>query len=116
MQEAIITENNDERVAVKSFISMLMDEIKNVKANNNESDEKRLLTGEEVCKILNIKRSKLYDLISKREIEFVRFSRHIMFDKKDIDKFIENNKVKTVNFFKNYSVNDLKGSKYNKKR
>ena len=106
--------DNDERVAIKSFISMLIDEIKDVKAKND--DDKRLLTGEEVCKILNIKRSKLYDLINKREIEFVRFSRHIMFDKKDIDKFIENNKVKTVNFFKNYSVNDLKGSKYNKKR
>ena len=113
MQETMFMNDNDERVAIKSFISMLIDEIKDVKAKND--DDKRLLTGEEVCKILNIKRSKLYDLINKREIEFVRFSRHIMFDKKDIDKFIEGNKVKTVNF-NDFNAGNLKGSKYNKKR
>ncbi len=106
-------ENNDERVAIKSLLSILLDEIKNVKVAK-EQDE-RLLTVEEVCKILNVKKSKLYDLINKREIEFVRFSRHIMFDKKDIDKFIENNKVKTVNF-NDFNVNNLRGSRYNKKR
>ena len=112
MQETMTIENNDERIAIKSFLSILLDEIKNVKGKDNE--EKRLLTVEEACKILGVKKSKIYDLINKREIEFVRFSRHIMFDKKDIDKFIENNKVKTVNF-SDFNVNSLKGSKYKKR-
>jgi excisionase family DNA binding protein len=105
---------NEERIAVKSFLSILIDEIKLIKTK--ESDERRLLTVSETCKILNIKKTKLYDMVAKKEIAHIKLGAKIMFDKDDIDKFIEVNKVKTVNL-NDFNVNNLRGSRYyNKKR
>ena len=113
-QNTMISYENEDRIAAKSFLSILINEIKNVKVK--EPDEKRLLTVNEICQVLNIKKTKLYDMVYKREIPFVKLGAKIMFDRDDIDKFIENNKVKTVNFFNNFSVNDLKGNKYKQKK
>ena len=87
MQETITTENYDEHVAVKSFLSLLISEIKNLK--NNDEDGKRLLTVAEVEKILSLKRTKIYDMVAKRQIPYIKFSNKIMFDKNDIEKFIK---------------------------
>ncbi len=112
MQNALM--ENEERIAVKSFLSILIDEIKLIKTK--ESDERRLLTVSETCKILNIKKTKLYDMVAKKEIAHIKLGAKIMFDKDDIDKFIEVNKVKTVNL-NDFNVNNLRGSRYyNKKR
>ena len=112
MQNTMISYENEDRIAAKSFLSILIDEIKNVKTK--ELDEKRLLTVAEICQVLNIKKTKLYDMVYKREIPVVKLGAKIMFDKNDINEFIEKNKVKTLNI--NINVNDLKDSKYNKKR
>lgn len=113
MQNVLMDNWDEERIAVKSFLSILIDEIKLIKSK--ESDERRLLSVSETCRILNIQKSKLYDMVSKKEIAHIKLGAKIMFDKNDIDNFIENNKVKTVNF-NDFHVNSLKGSKYNKKR
>ena len=113
MQNAVMNYDNEDRIAVKSFLSILIDEIKQTKAK--ESDERRLLTVAETCKILNVKKTKLYDMVSKKEIAHIKLGAKIMFDKDDIEKFIESNKVKVMNFT-DFNVNMMKGSKYNKKR
>ena len=53
------------------------------------SDEDALLTGEEVCELLRIKRSYLYWLTSESKIPHIKLHGHLRFRKSAISKWIK---------------------------
>ena len=60
--------------------------------------EKRLLTVKETAKMLNVSTHTIYYWTYTRKIPYVKASRLIRFDVKDIDKWIERNKIKEKNY------------------
>jgi excisionase family DNA binding protein len=99
---------------MKSLFSLLIEEIKSVKEDKNKLPIQRLLNTEEAMKILGIKKSKLYDMVSRQELPHIKIAGKIMFDSTDLKKFIESNKKEKFRY--DFSAGDLKGNKYNKKR
>jgi len=51
------------------------------------------LTVEELCQLLKLKKSYIYDLTYRKKIPFIKIGRHLRFDLEEIQKWIENNKV-----------------------
>lgn len=56
--------------------------------------EKRLLNVNEAAEYLGLSKNTLYDWVCQRKFPFVKCGRLTKFDIKDIDKWIESNKVK----------------------
>ncbi|MHB1680831.1 MAG: helix-turn-helix domain-containing protein [bacterium] len=104
MQDVI--ENNN----LNSLFSLLITEIKGLKKENAGMD--KLLTTEEAMDILRVGKSKLYDMVGKKEIPCVKIDRHIRFDQKDLTKFIESKKGEEFKF--EFNINELKGCNYKK--
>jgi len=60
------------------------------RANGKQS---KYLTVEELCQLLKLKKSYIYDLTYRKKIPFIKIGRHLRFDLEEIQKWIENNKV-----------------------
>lgn len=58
---------------------------------------KRLLTPKEVSEYLGISVKGIYNMVYRRQIPFVKIGGRLKFDIRDIDNWIEENKVKDVN-------------------
>jgi excisionase family DNA binding protein len=101
---------------IKSLFSLLIEEIKNIskKEKRDVLPVDRLLNTEEAMKILGIKKSKLYDMVSKKELPHIKIAGKIMFDSIDLKKFIESNKKEKSRY--DFNVCNLKGAKYNKSK
>jgi excisionase family DNA binding protein len=54
----------------------------------------KLLTVIETCEVLRISRSKLYHLVEDGELKPVKIGKKVLFDEKDLQKFIERSKKK----------------------
>ncbi|MFN3698187.1 MAG: helix-turn-helix domain-containing protein [Pseudobdellovibrio sp.] len=50
---------------------------------------KNLLEPKEVCKILNIKKSRLYSMVFYRQIPFIKINTSLRFDPDEIQKWID---------------------------
>ena len=55
--------------------------------------EKSLLTVKEASKYLGITENALYCMVYRRQIPFVKIGKRLRFDKIDLDKWIENQKI-----------------------
>ena len=55
--------------------------------------QSQYLTVEELCQLLKLKKSYIYDLTYRKKIPFIKIGRHLRFDLEEIQKWIENNKV-----------------------
>lgn len=60
--------------------------------------ERRLLGVDELAEYLGVKKFTLYSWVSQRRIPFVKCGRLTKFDLRDIDKWIETNKIKENRF------------------
>lgn len=78
-----------------------------------ENLEIQLVNVGKATKILSLSRSKIYEMVARQEIPYVRFNRHIKFDVNDLRKFI--NSKKKENFVFDFNVCNLKGKNYMKK-
>jgi len=56
--------------------------------------EKRLLNIKETSEYLGIKKNTLYCWVSQKKIPYVKLGRKTLFDIEDLNKFIEENKIK----------------------
>ena len=101
--------NTDE---IKDLFKTLIYEVKSLK-EGTQNNISRLLSFEETMKILGVAKTTLYGLVSKQEIPCVRIDRHIRFEQKNIEKFIQEKKKEKFNF--QINIRDLKGKKYLKK-
>jgi len=54
----------------------------------------KLLTVIETCEVLRISRSKLYHLVEDGELKPVKIGKKVLFDEKDLMRFIERSKRK----------------------
>jgi len=55
--------------------------------------QSQYLTVEELCQLLKLKKSYIYDLTYRKKIPFIKIGRHLRFDLEEIQKWIENNKI-----------------------
>lgn len=55
---------------------------------------KDLLTLDQICEKLKVKRSFIYDLTSRSQIPYIKVGRLIRFDPEEIDKWLQSQKVK----------------------
>jgi len=53
------------------------------------AEEKRLFTVHEACTYLSISRMSLYRMMERKEISPVKIGNRTLFDKRDLDEFIE---------------------------
>jgi len=60
--------------------------------------DKRLLNINEASEYLGIKKNSLYCWVSQKRIPYVKMGRKTMFDKISIERFIEENTIKPINF------------------
>ena len=51
-----------------------------------------LLTAEQVCEVLNVKKSYLYHLTHNNKIPHIKIGNHLRFDEQDLNHFIEERK------------------------
>lgn len=58
--------------------------------------EKKFLNIEELSQYLGIKKSNLYSKVERREIPFYRLGRLVMFNKEEIDTFMDKCKLEVV--------------------
>ncbi len=54
----------------------------------------KLLTPTDICELLNIRKSKLYDLTHKREIPFFKINGLLRFRQSQIEKWINSKEVR----------------------
>lgn len=59
--------------------------------------EKRLLNIDELAVYINVKKNTLYCWVSQRRVPFVKVGHLTKFDKKAIDRWLEENSVKENN-------------------
>ncbi len=52
-------------------------------------EESRLLTVKETCKYLRISAPTLYRMLERHELTPVKIGKHTLFDKKDLDRYID---------------------------
>ncbi len=52
-------------------------------------EESRLLTVKETCKYLRISAPTLYRMLERQELVPVKIGKHTLFDKKDLDRYID---------------------------
>ena len=62
--------------------------------------EKKFLNIEELSQYIGIKKSNLYSKVEKREIPFYKWGRLIMFNKDEVDAFMEKCRIETVDLGK----------------
>jgi excisionase family DNA binding protein len=55
-----------------------------------------LLTPEEVCQLLKIKRSYLYDLTHRNQIPYLKLGRHLRFRRCEIASWLEGKRIEAV--------------------
>jgi excisionase family DNA binding protein len=60
--------------------------------------EKRLLNINEASEYMGLSKNTLYSWVCQRTIPFVKCSRLLRFDKADLDKWIEQRKIKENDF------------------
>jgi excisionase family DNA binding protein len=60
--------------------------------------EKRLIDINEAGEYLRVSKNTIYSWICQRKIPFVKMGRLVRFDLRDIDKWVEKNKVNPVEF------------------
>ena len=65
--------------------------------------EKRLLNIKEASEYLGVKENTLYCWVSQKKIPYVKLGRKTLFDIEDLNRFIEENKVKAE-----WNLNDEK--------
>ena len=51
------------------------------------------MTIEELCQMLKLKKSYVYDLTYRKKIPFIKIGRHLRFDVAEVGKWLEQNKV-----------------------
>ena len=51
--------------------------------------EMRLLTADEVCEITGLGKSTLYKYVCERKIASMKIGRHLRFQRRDVDAFID---------------------------
>ena len=56
--------------------------------------EKRLLNIKEASEYLGVKENTLYCWVSQKKIPYVKLGRRTLFDIEDLNKFIEENKIR----------------------
>ncbi len=108
-QESVNPEVEEVRRMFRFIISEIS-ELKNLKA---EEQIKRLVAFKDVMVLLDIGKTKLYDMVAKQEIPSVRIDGSIKFDREDIEKFIQEKKKERFAF--QINVGELKGKKYRKR-
>ena len=55
-----------------------------------------LLTPDELASILKISKNGVYRLVEKRRIPFHKITRSVRFDRKDVESFLERNRIEAV--------------------
>jgi len=55
--------------------------------------QSRYLTIEELCQMLKLKKSYIYDLTYRKKIPFIKIGRHLRFDLEEVTKWLTANKV-----------------------
>lgn len=63
------------------------------------SKNKRLLNVHEAAEYTCLAVGTLYNLVSRREITFVKLGRKLLFDLKDLDEWIERSKIERHSLF-----------------
>ncbi len=99
---------------LRQMFKVIISEINELKNQKTVEEKRRLIPFKDVMVILGIGKTKLYDMVSKEEIPFVRIDGSIKFDKEDIDRFIQEKKKEKFSF--QINVGELKGKKYIKKK
>lgn len=105
-----IEKNFDE---LKSLFSFFVNELKNFKKENTTAAP-QLLSFRETMSVLKIEKSKLYSMAG-REIACVKVGNRLLFDVRDIETFIKNNKLEAPKIEYNIGVIASKGSPYIKR-
>lgn len=57
--------------------------------DNNNIGSESLLTVDDLCKLLCLKKSYIYNLTFQRKIPFLKIGRHLRFRKSDIEAWLE---------------------------
>jgi len=63
---------------------------------NTRDAQRRLLNVQEAADYLSVKERFIRRIIAERRVEFVRVGRHIRFDQKVLDAFIDDQTVRAV--------------------
>ena len=62
------------------------------------NDFDNLISFHDMSKILNIKKGTLYNWVSQRKLPYIKLGKQVLFNKYDIDEWIETKKVSPVEF------------------
>jgi len=84
-------QNFIERLA--QTLAARMAQLQNGNANGKPSAPKRLLTVKEAAAYLGRSVSAVYHLVARREIAVVRHGRNLRFDVRELDRWIEGDKI-----------------------
>jgi excisionase family DNA binding protein len=63
-------------------------------ANHSRDSEHRLMTVQDAAECLAVSVSTLYGWVYQRRIPFVKVGRALRFDRADLDRFIETNRIR----------------------
>jgi len=55
-----------------------------------------LMTLEQACEHLNLKKSRIRYLVFKRQIPFLKIGASILFDKPDLERWLRNKKIEVI--------------------
>jgi len=66
-----------------------------------EQPEKEILTVEDVCQILGLKKGSVYNLTHRQEIPFYKRGQRIYFDRNEINEWVRSDRRKTITELKN---------------
>jgi len=66
-----------------------------------EQPEKEILTVEEVCQFLGLKKGSVYNLTHRQEIPFYKKGQRIYFDRNEINEWVRSDRRKTIKELKN---------------
>jgi len=85
------TENAIGKDAVEQFLTAIADAIAG-RLEHRQDARRRLLDVEQTSEYLGTSESAVYNLVSDKKLQAVRFDRRIRFDIRDLDKLIEESK------------------------
>jgi excisionase family DNA binding protein len=68
---------------------------KNIMSDNNTNSSSLLLVSD-LAKILKMSKTAVYRIISSRKIPFYKIGHNIRFAEKDVLKYLEDNRVKSI--------------------
>jgi excisionase family DNA binding protein len=80
-------------------VTIIKDHILNNSAQNKtkaEPPEKKILTVDDVCLRLNLKKGSVYNLTYARQIPFIKIGGRIYFDSNEFDEWFHSGRRKTV--------------------